>query len=148
MGVIDLFDTLWIYEAASQVGETNKAQLWANKQVAIQPDTSQRLRRACLSLLLLPCWGKALTSIQTVSLTHIAAVTGGNSCWVSQHMLQLTGQEMFWEGFIYLLQGNAHTYYILINNEIKDLKNGEISVNMSDYLIIKPYIYMHINQKC
>jgi len=125
MGVIDLFDTLWIYEAASQVWETNKAQLWANKQVAIQPDTSQRLRRACLCLLLLPCWRKALTSTQTVCLTHRAAVTGGNSCWVSQHMLQLTGQETFWEGFIYLfiLQGNTHTYYILINNEIKDLKN-------------------------
>lgn len=49
MGVIDLLDTLWIYEAASQVWESNKAQLWANKQVAIQPDTSQRLRRTCLS---------------------------------------------------------------------------------------------------
>lgn len=100
MGVIDLFDTLWIYEAASQVWETNKAQLWANKQVAIQPDTSQRLRRACLSLLLFPCWGKALRSTQTVSLTQRAAVTGGNSCCVSQHILQLTGQE---KGFIYLL---------------------------------------------
>lgn len=109
MGVIDLFDTLWIYEAASQVWETNKAQLWANKQVAIQPDTSQRLRRACLSLLLLPCWGKALRSTQTVSLTHRAAVTGGNSCWVSQHM-QLTGQDMFWERFIYLLFARERSY--------------------------------------
>lgn len=45
MGVIDLFDTLWIYEAASQVWESNKAQLWANKQVAIQLDTSQRLKK-------------------------------------------------------------------------------------------------------
>lgn len=49
MGVIDLFDTLWIYEAASQVWESNKAQLWANKQVAIHLDTSQSLRRTCLS---------------------------------------------------------------------------------------------------
>lgn len=112
MGVIDLFDTLWIYEAASQVWETNKAQLWANKQVAIQPDTLQRLRRACLSLLLLPCWGKALTSTQTVSLTHRAAVTGGNSCWVSQHMLQLTGQDMFWEGFIYLSFARERSYIL------------------------------------
>lgn len=128
MGVIDLFDTLWIYEVASQVWETNKAQLRANKQVAIQPDTSQRLRRACLSLLLLPCWGKALRSTQTVSLTQRAAVTEGNSCWVSQHM-QLMG---FWLqiflGRICLFTFCKRTliylgisYYILIINEINDL---------------------------
>jgi len=25
--------------------------------------------------------------------------------------------------YLFILQGNTHTYYILINNEIKDLKN-------------------------
>lgn len=105
MGVIDLFDTLWIYEAASQVRETNKAQLWANKQVAIQPDTSQRLRRACLSLLLLPCWGKALSSTQTVSWTHRAAVTlaGFHSTCYSWRDKKCSG-ELF-------LQGNTHIFW-------------------------------------